>query len=91
MQINRLVKHISLKHPLRLYLVSPNVKMLLSIYKQNHHLRGGFSLSINPKIVTDINENALYQATWRANFLIFIAANLRLTHLLTSERPLTSV
>ncbi len=27
------------------------------------------SLSINPKIMTDINENALHQATWRANFL----------------------
>ena len=27
------------------------------------------SLSITPKIMTDINENALHQATWRANFL----------------------
>ena len=51
-----------------------------------NHLR-----KVNPKIKTDTNEKALHQATWRAFFLIFIAANLSLTHLRTWERPLTSV
>lgn len=54
-------------------------------------LKALFSLSKNPIINFKQRQKALHQATWRAYFLIFIAANLNLTHLVTWERPLTSV